>query len=173
MTLRPSSSLRFFSSRLFLAALGLFWFVTDQASKIASTSLPREGVDLIPRYLRFVYAENPGVAFSGFVNLPDSYRAIVLSLVAIVMIVAVCVFLWKTPVSAVVTRAGYVSVLGGAFGNLADRIRLGYVIDFILVHIDTRWSWPVFNVADIAIAVGVGLLLIASGETKPKEAVAQ
>ena len=54
----------------------------------------------------------------------------------------------------------YLIILGGAVGNLIDRIRYGYVVDFIYFHIRDRFSWPIFNVADILLSVGVGLLLI-------------
>lgn len=74
---------------------------------------------------------------------------------------AVIIYLLKKQLNNTLYCWGLALVLGGALGNLYDRVTLGYVVDFLLVHYD-EWYWPAFNVADSAICVGVALLLIDS-----------
>ncbi|HKL53041.1 MAG TPA: signal peptidase II, partial [Wenzhouxiangellaceae bacterium] len=71
------------------------------------------------------------------------------------------VWLWRLPLTARALPVALMLLLGGAIGNLADRIRLGYVVDFIDVHYND-WHWPAFNIADSAIVIGVTLMLIES-----------
>ena len=71
------------------------------------------------------------------------------------------VWLWRLPLGARALPVSLMLLLGGAIGNLADRIRLGYVVDFVDVHYN-NWHWPAFNVADSAIVIGVTLMLAES-----------
>lgn len=70
-------------------------------------------------------------------------------------------WLWRLPLTARALPVALMLVLGGAIGNLVDRIRLGYVVDFIDLHY-SNWHWPAFNVADSAIVIGVTLMLVES-----------
>lgn len=70
-------------------------------------------------------------------------------------------WLWRLPLAARALPVALMLVLGGAIGNLIDRIRFGYVVDFIDLHY-AGWHWPAFNLADSAIVVGVGLMLLES-----------
>ena len=128
----------------------------------------------IQDYWHFRYVENPGAAFGLFRNLPETVRRgffHVVSLAALAFIFAM--YLRLEPGQRMV-RGALALVAGGALGNFVDRLARGYVIDFI----DWHWRnqpgmrWPTFNVADAAICVGVGLLLLDSFlERKPVETV--
>ncbi|HMF79236.1 MAG TPA: signal peptidase II [Bryobacteraceae bacterium] len=118
-------------------------------------------VTLIPGWLRIVHNENPGAAFGMFAEGNPFLRGIVLiGVSALVLILVGSALLIRSPAyAAPLTRFGLGSVLGGALGNLYDRIAHGTVTDFIEVfHGD--WSFPAFNVADSAITVGAILLLL-------------
>jgi signal peptidase II len=128
----------------------------------------------IEDYWHFRYVENPGAAWGLFANLPDSVRRPFFHLVSLVALGFIAfMYVRLTPEQRLV-RWALAFVAGGAVGNFVDRLLRGYVIDFI----DWHWRnqpglrWPTFNVADAAICVGVGLLLLDSfREHKPVESV--
>ncbi len=115
---------------------------------------------LIRDFLDFQYAENCGGAFGFLHGASESLRRpffVVVSIGAIGFIV----YLFRTvEPGQKLSKWALPLVLGGAIGNLVDRVRLGYVVDFIHAHWRTRAHWPTFNVADIAITVGIGLMLL-------------
>ena len=123
----------------------------DQLTKylIAAAFHPGESLPLVPRVLHLTYVQNTGAAFGLFKGQHALF--IVLSLVVIAWITRE--FL-TTRVLPSPVRWGYALVLGGAAGNLLDRVRLGHVVDFIDLRV-----WPVFNVGDSAITIGVALLV--------------
>jgi len=123
----------------------------DQLTKhlIAAAFHPGESLPLVPRVLHLTYVQNTGAAFGLFKGQHALF--IVLSLVVIMWIARE--FL-TTRVLPSPVRWGYALVLGGAAGNLLDRMRLGHVVDFIDLRV-----WPVFNVGDSAITIGVALLV--------------
>lgn len=138
------------SPRLPWAVAGLT-LVADQLTKLLASAAfsPGMGLPLLPPVLYLTYVQNTGAAF----GLLRGYHAffIVCSLLVIGWII------WElvgNPPREASSRWGCALVLGGAAGNLIDRLRLGYVIDFIDLRV-----WPVFNVGDTAITVGVSLLL--------------
>lgn len=112
---------------------------------------------IIQGYFDLRYAENPGVAFSMFQDLPGG--RILLTLLAVLALVVVIAYLRKTPPEATRVHVALGLVGGGAIGNLVDRVMYGKVTDFIVwkkgIH-----EWPAFNVADAALCVGVGLILL-------------
>lgn len=108
------------------------------------------GVDL-------AYHQNHGVAFNLERHLPATGRTAVVVLGGLVALGFLGRALWRRRGQVTLETAGYVLVLGGALGNLIDRLARGYVVDFIHVH-----HWPVWNVADAWVVLGVGALLIAS-----------
>ena len=126
----------------------------DQLTKylIRTSWLPGESLPLLPPLLSLTYVQNTGAAFGLFKG--QGYIFIGVSLLVIGWIVAELVARQTTPA---MTGWGSALVLGGALGNLIDRLRFGYVIDFIDIHV-----WPVFNLGDTAITVGVGLLILQS-----------
>jgi len=141
--------------------LVLLTLVADQASKevLLRYVLKAGGiVPVIDDLFRLVVVWNPGVSF-GILGGDRSLPPWVLSAVAI----AVCIglFLWLRRTSRVLTGWGIGLVMGGAIGNVIDRARWGAVFDFADFHV-RQWHWPAFNVADSAIVIGVGLMLLDS-----------
>ena len=143
-------------------------FMIDQMTKAwAVRRLRFEGdLSVIPNFLNFAYAQNTGVAFSMFDQQGDPGRW-GLSIVAIVAGVLVLYFFWRTPRSDDRILGSLALLLAGIGGNVADRLRLGFVIDFIDVQFGS-WHYPTFNVADAAICVGAVLLLLDVFLTKKR-----
>lgn len=119
-----------------------------------------EQLTVIPRFFNIVHAENPGVAFGLFANSTGWWRNIVLIGISLVVLIYITHTLLARPgVHSAMLRIGLAFVLGGALGNLWDRLLHGTVTDFIEVYAGT-WYFPAFNVADSAISIGAGLLLL-------------
>lgn len=138
-------------------AVGVAVFVADQLSKGVVDRLPDDfSKSIIPGLFRIIHAENPGVAFGLFQNSPPAFRDLLITVSSIALLV-VLALLWR---SKQTQRTGYAMALivGGACGNLFDRVLHGKVVDFLLFYIGNH-SWPVFNVADSAIVVGAALLV--------------
>jgi len=135
-------------------------FLLDQTSKAWAIRKLRFGGDIavIPNFLNFAYAENTGVAFSFLNNGGDSGRW-ALSALAFLAASAVLYFFWKTPRSDDRILSALSLLLAGILGNVTDRARLGFVVDFIDVQFGA-WHYPTFNVADAAICTGAGLLIL-------------
>ena len=136
--------------------------IIDQLSKlyIASHLSLYEDIVLIPHWLDITYTLNPGAAFSLFAAMPAWFRSSFLLGLAAGAIVVLVVLLIRDP-RASLSSGALALILAGAIGNLIDRVWRGPVVDFILMHYYTH-DYPVFNVADSAITVGVVLILIAS-----------
>ena len=143
----------------YLSAAGAV-FLIDQASKAWAIRKLRFGGDIavIPNFLNFAYAENTGVAFSFLDNGGDAGRW-GLSVVAMVAAILILYFFWRTPRSDDLILGALALLLAGILGNVTDRARLGFVIDFIDVQFGA-WHYPTFNVADAAICIGAGLLIL-------------
>ncbi len=162
----------------YLIAAGVF-LVLDQATKAWAIRKLRFGGDItvIQDFLNFSYAQNTGVAFSMFNGGGDTGRWFLSSL-AFLAASLVIYFIWRTPRSDDRVLGSLALLLAGIVGNVLDRVRLGFVIDFIDFQFG-NWHYPTFNVADIAICTGVGLLLLdmlfgkkgkdESGEKAPEE----
>lgn len=132
----------------------------DQASKVwAVRNLPLfELREIVPGFFGLVHVRNTGVAFSLLSNLDSRWVHPLLILATVLAMGAVLAYIAFLPCRGA-APVGLGLILGGAIGNLIDRARLGYVVDFL----DLYWRnhhWPTFNVADIGITVGVALLLI-------------
>lgn len=132
----------------------------DQTTKAWAVRRLRFGGDkeIIPGFLNFVYAENTGVAFSMLDDHGNTGRW-GLSVVAGIAATLVLYYFWRVPRTNDRLLGALALLLAGIIGNVTDRIRLGFVVDFIQVHYKD-WYYPVFNVADIAICIGAGLLII-------------
>lgn len=135
-------------------------FLIDQSSKAWAVRRLRLGddINLIPGFLNFAYAQNTGVAFS----MLDDHGATGrwgLSIVAMVAGVLVVYFFWRTPRTDDRILGALALLLAGIVGNVVDRIRLGFVVDFIDVQFGS-WHYPTFNVADMAIVCGAGILIL-------------
>ncbi len=142
----------------------------DQVTKAWATRHLRFGDDRhpIPGFLNFAYAENRGVAFSLLDDHGDSGRW-GLSIVAFVAAALVVYFIWRTPRSDDRILGSLALLLAGIVGNVTDRLRLGFVIDWIDVQFG-QWHYPTFNVADSAICIGAALLIIDMFYVKRKRA---
>jgi signal peptidase II len=144
--------------------------------------LRTQSIVVVENYLELRYAENCGAAFGLLDRSPRWLRASLFTVAGVAAIGALlwmfvrarggALFAWSVPL-----------VVSGALGNMVDRLRLGYVVDFIYFHIYDRFEWPTFNVADATIAIGVGLLLLdglkrpepepvvaSGGSTRPEKA---
>ncbi|KYF52543.1 Signal peptidase II, partial [Sorangium cellulosum] len=165
------------ASFAFLAVVSLVSCAADLATKawaharLAGFDAKRSGFDakrsgpkiftVIPDHLDFIFAQNPGGAWSFLRSLPDGLRRpffLFVSAAAIVFIVSIYRRVHKDQAAM---KWGLALALGGAMGNLVDRIRYGWVIDFIDVYVirgGQEFHWPTFNVADIAIVAGVILM---------------
>ena len=131
----------------------------DQVTKWLALTLlrPYEPVEVLP-FLNLRLAFNPGAAFS-FLADGDGWQRWFFVAVALAISAYLLVWLRGLPRSDWLQALGVAGVLGGAVGNMVDRLMLGVVVDFIDLHL-AGWHWPTFNVADSAITVGVVLLLI-------------
>jgi signal peptidase II len=143
-------------------------FMIDQTSKAWATRTLRFEGDrsIISGFLNLAYAQNTGVAFSMFDDNGDAGRW-GLSIVAIVAATLVLYYFWRTPRSDDRMLGSLALLLAGIVGNVTDRIRLGFVVDFIDVQFG-GWHYPTFNVADAAICFGAGLMLLDIALRKKK-----
>jgi signal peptidase II len=144
--------------RAFLAygGLGLAALAIDQWIKyLVETRLPmQEPVDVLP-FLAWFRTYNTGISFSWLSGMADWQL--------IAMALAVTLFIgwlaWRSPPRQVFARAGFALIVGGAVGNLIDRVALGHVVDYVLFHTPV-WSFAVFNLADACITVGAMLVIV-------------
>ena len=143
-------------------------FLIDQTTKAWAVRRLRLGGDMpvISGLLNFAYAENTGVAFS-MLDDGGSTGRWGLSIVALVAGTLVIYFFWRTPRSDDRILGALALLLAGIVGNVTDRVRLGFVVDFIDVQFGS-WHYPTFNVADMAIVIGAGLLIIDMFMSKKK-----
>ena len=129
--------------------------VADQLTKLLITNTlgPGEGWPLLAPLLSFTYVQNTGAAFGLFKGQQFTFIFVSIGVISWILGI-VCTMAGALPLPV---TWGLGLVFGGAVGNLIDRLRVGYVIDFIDLHV-----WPVFNIADAAITVGVALLILYS-----------
>lgn len=140
-----------------VAAIGGTLLILDQCTKllIQRAFTPGESLPLLPPLLSLTYVQNTGAAFGLFKGQQTLFIVLALAIGAWIMREVLV-----GPPPAPAAAWGLPLILGGSVGNLIDRVRFGYVVDFLDLHV-----WPVFNVADSAITIGVALLLW--GATKP------
>ncbi|MGR3898999.1 lipoprotein signal peptidase [Psychrobacter sp. 1176_08] len=141
--------------------LALVVVIIDQWTKwLAETNLTfHEPVPVIEPFLNWTLAYNYGAAFS-FLADAGGWQKWFFSGLALVMAFFLIVYLIKAPRKATLLSVGLAMVLGGAVGNLIDRLLHGHVIDFIHVHNADVWHYPIFNIADMGISIGVALIVI-------------
>jgi signal peptidase II len=132
----------------------------DRLSKLAvARNIPlHDGIQIIPGFFRLTHLENRGAAFGLFAESPSEWKVAILVLFSAIALVVVSVLLWKSSHAMSTTGVGLALILGGAIGNLWDRLSAGHVTDFLLFYI-RDYQWPAFNVADSAIVIGAGLLV--------------
>jgi signal peptidase II len=156
--------------RLPLILLAAFVILADRLTKIAIIHRIRPGYDIpvIPGVFRLSHVLNTGAAFSLLENAPPN--AVRLGLIAFSVVAAIIVLalLWRVGRTLTLTSVALALILGGALGNLYDRIRFHHVVDFLAVKI-YHYNWPDFNVADSCIVIGAGLLLLEIFRPIPHE----
>ncbi|HTM39388.1 MAG TPA: signal peptidase II [Terriglobales bacterium] len=117
-----------------------------------------ESVAVVPGFFHLTHVENRGAAFGLFAESPSEWKIAVLVLFSLVALVVVSALLWKNSHAMTTTGVGLALILGGALGNLWDRLVSGQVVDFLDFYVGS-YHWPAFNLADSAIVVGALLLV--------------
>ncbi len=132
----------------------------DRATKwlVAKDISLHDGIQIIPGFFRLTHVENRGAAFGLFADSPAQWKITMLVSFSIIALVVVSAMLWRSTHAMASTGIGLALILGGAIGNLWDRLLNGRVVDFLLFYVG-QYQWPAFNVADSAIVVGAGLLV--------------
>lgn len=148
--------------------LSLLVFVLDQASKLFfdNTLQMYQQIVVIPDYFSWTLAYNTGAAFS-FLAGESGWQRWFFAAVAVAVSTVLVVWLKRLKSHETWLALALALVLGGAIGNLFDRVVYGHVIDFILVHWQNRWHFPAFNLADSAITLGA--ILLALDMFKPQK----
>jgi len=151
--LRSSHRLHFLVAALVL--------VLDRASKwiVAKDIAMHDNIKVMGGFFYLTHVENRGAAFSLFADSPSQWKMGMLVVFSIVALMVVLTLLWRNTHTMATTGLGLALILGGALGNLWDRLLTGRVVDFLLFYLGS-YAWPAFNVADSAIVVGAGLLVI-------------
>jgi signal peptidase II len=150
--------------------LSLLAVILDQASKLAIAGSMQlyQSIEIVP-YFNLTYVHNTGAAFS-FLSEAGGWQRWFFAGLALVISVVIAVWLARLKQHETLLAVALSLILGGAIGNLIDRLAYGYVIDFLDVYYQT-WHWPAFNIADSAITLGVILMLVESfGLVKPEDA---
>ena len=116
-------------------------------------------IQIIPGFFRITHTENTGAAFSLFADSPSHWKTALLIGFSVVAMIVVSILLWRQACTLTMTGIALSLILGGAVGNLWDRVASGRVVDFLLFYVK-QYQWPVFNLADSAIVVGASLLVL-------------
>ncbi|OGL44810.1 MAG: signal peptidase II [Candidatus Schekmanbacteria bacterium RBG_13_48_7] len=147
----------------------VFSFLLDQLSKffVQKYLELRKLIFIMGNYVRLYHVKNRGGAFGIFANIDSSYRDFIFIIVSLFALGILIYLFWKCPRENQLMRYALSLIAGGALGNLYDRIFYGEVIDFIDIGIDYH-RWPTFNFADIAITLGVFLVMIETIRTYKK-----
>lgn len=119
-------------------------------------------IEIIP-FLALLRAHNDGVAFSMLGGVSHTTLIVITSLIAL----GALIYLWRSPATETGLRIGLAMIIGGAIGNIIDRIQHAYVIDYIYFHTPV-WSFAIFNLADVFISLGAVLILVDEILLKPR-----
>ncbi|PYQ17184.1 MAG: signal peptidase II [Acidobacteria bacterium] len=146
--------------RAFYVVVAALVVALDQVTKMLVDRLMslHESRLLVDGVLRLTYVQNRGAAFGILSEADLPYQSLLFAVVSLAALGAIAAYAWRLPARNRLPQTALALIMGGALGNLLDRARLGYVIDFV----DAYWGahhWPAFNVADSAISVGVVLLV--------------
>lgn len=141
-----------------LAAAIIVFDIWTKALVLARIDL-HETIPIIPNFFQLVHVRNTGAAFGIGANASSRLVPLLLNAGAIAVFCVVVVYALRSAVTDRLLQTGLHLILGGAIGNLLDRFRFGYVVDFLDVYVGTK-HWPAFNVADSAICIGIALLFL-------------
>jgi len=149
------------SARAFYLLIALVVVLLDRWTKhiVAKRISLYSHIQVIPGFFSLTHTENTGAAFSLFADSNAHWKTAMLIVFSMVALLVVSVLLWRNHHAHVATGIGLSLIMGGAVGNLWDRLARGRVVDFLLFYVK-RYQWPVFNLADSAIVVGAGLLVL-------------
>ena len=138
--------------------LSIIFLIIDQITKIlvVNSLVPGENIEIIKNIFSIIYTNNTGAAFSILL-----WKRIFLIVVAILIIGILLYYIKKNKVDGKLNIIAFSLIIGGSLGNLIDRIVRGYVVDFISIKLGS-YNFPIFNIADTLIVVGVFLLLIGN-----------
>lgn len=151
------------SRRLSLLLIGFFVLVADQWTKwwVERSLELHDRLEVIPGFLNLTHIENPGVAFGMFARDQNSWTPLILTGFGFVALVVVGIYYFRVEIEETFVLSALSLILGGAVGNLIDRVLNGSVTDFIDAYYKS-YHWHTFNVADSAITIGVILILLDS-----------
>ncbi|MBY0314205.1 MAG: signal peptidase II [Bdellovibrionales bacterium] len=162
---------------LILLALGGFVICLDQLTKIYIHTQFQHGesISVIHNFFNITYVRNPGAAFGFLRDAHETLRTLFFLSVPPIAALIIVFMIRSTPMSDLLTIISLSLIFGGAIGNYIDRLWHGFVVDFLDFHYKGMWSYPAFNVADIAIVTGICLMLLmevmrALNEKKMKKA---
>jgi signal peptidase II len=159
-------------ARVLYLTIAIIVVVLDRWSKniVARRIRMYSHIQVIPGFFRITHTENTGAAFSLFADSPAPWKTGMLIAFSVIALIVVVILLWKNQSTNIATGIGLSLIMGGALGNLWDRLVRGRVVDFLLVYVK-RYEWPVFNLADSAIVIGAGLLVIEIlfAKSRPQE----
>ena len=143
----------------YLIALGVI--ILDRITKLAIVQALRlgQGIPVVPGFFDIVFILNPGAAFGFLATLSDQVRNPFFILISVLAVILIVFYHARYLRSRRLVSVALGLVLGGALGNLIDRLHYGMVVDFLDVHVGP-YHWPAFNVADSAISIGVGLMIL-------------
>ena len=141
--------------------LALVVVLLDRWSKrlVAARIAMYAQIQVIPGFFRITHTENTGAAFSLFADSPSHWKTGALISFSVIAMIVVSILLWRQARSITLSGVALSLILGGAVGNLWDRVASGRVVDFLLFYVH-QYQWPVFNLADSAIVVGASLLVL-------------
>jgi signal peptidase II len=136
-------------------------FATDRLTKwlIETRMSALDSITVIPGFFDIVHSQNPGAAFGLFSESDSRWRGVLLIGFSSIALIILAVMLWRSARVDRRTTVALALILGGAAGNVFDRVRWGTVTDFLLFYIGQH-QWPAFNAADSSIVIGCGLLVL-------------
>jgi len=149
------------SRYLVLSMIGFAIVIIDQVTKywVMQSMRLHESIPVVPNLFSVTYIRNPGAAFGLLAGSSNAFRMVFFGLTSLFALALLGTILFRLPEKDWIGQLSIAGILGGAIGNLIDRLRFGEVIDFLDVYVEA-YHWPAFNVADSAISVGVVCLII-------------
>jgi signal peptidase II len=146
--------------RKYFFVIAIVVLCLDRLAKwaVASNIALQESVTVVPGFFSLTHVQNTGAAFGLFADYSGQWKVGALVSFSVLALIVVSALLWKNSHSFTTTTFGLSLILGGAMGNLWDRMMTGRVVDFLDFHMGS-YHWPAFNVADSAIVVGAILLI--------------
>ncbi len=143
---------------IFIAPIVVFLdYITKQWA--ISTLKGKEAITIIENFFHFVYVENRGAAWGMFGKWDDSIRIPFFIAITVVASIILGIIYKKIKSEQILLQIAFSAIIGGAIGNFVDRVFTRYVVDFIDWHFYDK-HWPVFNIADVAISIGMGLIIL-------------